>query len=235
MKAESLMGEILCHKGKYQEGESTISIRWKPAEDSPKAYGCLGRREEGVAAAEKRAARLQHLLGLRELHNLLGPRHPLTIWGLRILGASQMQASASITEPSGHAATRARQRRRYLGADHPETMNIVAHMGMMACNAGRHGQVFNIGWDEAIPVIQGTLSMLAMMYMTRQRYPQAQGYFDRLLASYDGSGTELPENVRTMAELCPDEYTVPGTAKRIKSPGIVEVVSKTNIGDDPCY
>ncbi|KAA8649800.1 tetratricopeptide repeat protein [Aspergillus tanneri] len=27
------------------------------------AYGCLGRREEGVAAAEKSAARLQHLLG----------------------------------------------------------------------------------------------------------------------------------------------------------------------------
>ncbi|KAA8651121.1 uncharacterized protein ATNIH1004_003814 [Aspergillus tanneri] len=157
MKAESLMGEILCHKGKYQEGESvcanvlarqqmtigeddldTLETRRRLAE----AYGCLGRREEGVAAAEKRAARLQHLLTeveraaarfnpqtqtavdeiskvSRELHNLLGPRHPLTIWGLRILGASQMQASASITEPSETLRRALASAEEYLGADHP--------------------------------------------------------------------------------------------------------------------
>ncbi|KAA8641348.1 uncharacterized protein ATNIH1004_002016 [Aspergillus tanneri] len=165
MKAESLMGEILCHKGKYQEGESTISIRWKPAEDSPRrmAVSVVARK---ASLRLKRAARLQHLLGenhiqalaavlctaelvvsnhtqteveraaarfnpqtqtavdeiskvSRELHNLLGPRHPLTIWGLRILGASQMQASASITEPSETLRRALASAEEYLGADHP--------------------------------------------------------------------------------------------------------------------
>ncbi|KAA8641295.1 LipA and NB-ARC domain protein [Aspergillus tanneri] len=286
MKAESLMGEILCHKGKYQEGESvcanvlarqqmtigeddldTLETRRRLAE----AYGCLGRREEGVAAAEKRAARLQHLLGenhiqalaavlctaelvvsnhtqteveraaarfnpqtqtavdeiskvSRELHNLLGPRHPLTIWGYASSAPVRCRPAPASPSPSETLRRALASAEEYLGADHPETMNIVAHMGMMYAMQGGMAR-FSYGasgsnaeiavpwlqryltWAEhrlgrGHPDVQGTLSMLAMMYMTRQQYPQAQGYFDRLLASYDESGTELPENVRTMAELC---------------------------------
>ncbi|KAE8349594.1 lipa and NB-ARC domain protein [Aspergillus coremiiformis] len=78
MKAESLMGEILISQGKHQEGESvcanvlarqqmtigeddldTLETRRRLAT----AYSSVGRREEGIATAERRTTSLKRLLG----------------------------------------------------------------------------------------------------------------------------------------------------------------------------
>ncbi|PLB53527.1 lipa and NB-ARC domain protein [Aspergillus steynii IBT 23096] len=286
MKAESLMGEILCHQGKYQEGESvcanvlarqqmtigeedldTLETRGRLAV----AYGCLSRREEAVSTAERRTASLQSLLGenhiqvfasvlcaaellvsnhtqsdadrfaarfnprteetskgiakiSRELTSMLGPRHPLSIWSLRILGASQMNASDSITEPSETLRRALTNAEEYLGHDHPETLNIVAHLGTMYATQNSLGTVAYssngsnaemavpwlrryLDWAEqrlgsSNPDIHATLSLLGTMYMSKQQYVEAQRYFERLVAACEKTGAQLPQTVLNMIEIC---------------------------------
>ncbi|KAI9044824.1 LipA and NB-ARC domain protein [Aspergillus affinis] len=286
MKAESLMGEILCHQGKNQEGESvcanvlakqqmtigeddldTLETRRRLAV----AYACLGRKSEGVSAAEKRTASLQSLLGenhiqvfasvlcmaelvvsnhtqsdterltarfnpqtqetvkgiakiSREINDILGPRHPLTIWGLRVLGASQMNASSSITEPSETLRRALASAEEYLGHDHPETLNIVAHMGTMYAMQGGFGMGSYrsngsnadmaapwlrryLDWAErrlgpSNPDVHATLSLLGNMYFSSQRYVDAQQYFDRLVSVCEQTNTELPQDVLNSIQLC---------------------------------
>lgn len=286
MRAESLMGEILCHQGKNQEGESvcanilarqqmtigednldTLETRRRLAV----AYVCLGRKEEAVSVAEKRTTSLQRLLGenhiqvfasvlctaelvvsnymqndatrlaarfdpkteetskgvakfSRELHNILGPRHPLTIWGLRILGASQMNASNSITEPSETLRRALTNAEEYLGHDHPETLNIVALLGTMYAMQGSLGLAAYsnngsnaelaipwlqryLDWAEprlgsGNPDVHASLSVLGTMYMSKQQYSEAQRYFERLVTACEESNTQLPQNVLNMIEIC---------------------------------
>ncbi|KAL4895293.1 hypothetical protein BDV59DRAFT_191803 [Aspergillus ambiguus] len=85
MKAESLMGEILCRQGKAQEGESVCANvlarqQMSIGEDDldtlatrrriVMAYATLGRRQEAVEVSQRRIASLE---------NLLGPSH-IRVW-----------------------------------------------------------------------------------------------------------------------------------------------------------
>ncbi|KKK26513.1 hypothetical protein ARAM_001005, partial [Aspergillus rambellii] len=86
MKAESLMGEILCQQGSAQEGESvcanvlarqqmtigedhidTLETRRRLAV----SYGCLDRRQEAIQALVKCSESIERLLGKRHIRNIL--------------------------------------------------------------------------------------------------------------------------------------------------------------------
>ncbi|PYH98097.1 lipa and NB-ARC domain protein [Aspergillus ellipticus CBS 707.79] len=161
----------------------------------------------------------------RETADLLGPRHPLTIRALRLLGGIQM------LEPNGTPAASETFRRALasaeesLGPDHPESMGIVALMGVMYATQGRVGAVYfspihsnntdqatpwlvrYLGWAESrmgtdCPEVQSTLNMLAKLHMEGRKYVQAQGYYERLVASHQKSGTAVPQDAQSMLQLC---------------------------------
>ncbi|PYH65901.1 LipA and NB-ARC domain protein [Aspergillus vadensis CBS 113365] len=287
MKAESLMGEILCHQGKGQEGESvcanvlarqqmtigeddldTLDTRRRLAI----AYGAVERRQEAVQVSEKVTERLRELLGpnhirvyasildtadhmlsmrshdtralmvmrfsgevdqlaqgathiARELTDLLGPRHPLAIRALRLQGGSQMLNPDGITTASETFRRALANAEEELGADHPETMSIVALMGVMYASQGRSvaglygtpGQSNSqlatpwlsryLTWAEnrmgkGCPEVQSTLAMLGKLHMEAQKHVEAQAYYERVVEGCRENGAAVPQEVQTMLQLC---------------------------------
>ncbi|PYH49339.1 LipA and NB-ARC domain protein [Aspergillus saccharolyticus JOP 1030-1] len=161
----------------------------------------------------------------REMTELLGPRHPLTIKSVRLLGASQM------LEPEGTSAASETFRRalaaaeEYLGHEHPETLAVVALMGVMYASQGRIGVGTFVGAHRshielATPWLlrylawcevrmgadnveaQSVLDLLAKLYFEAQDYVQAQGYYERLEASYRLADKPMPEAAANWLRLC---------------------------------
>jgi tetratricopeptide (TPR) repeat protein len=285
MRAESLMGEILVAQGKQQEGESvcanvlarqqmTIGEDDLDTLDTRRrlacAYGSVNRREEGIAAAEKRNESLKRLLGenhiktyssaldmlelvvakmsatttvelvmtryrmdtdnvtnvvqeaSRELSNLLGPRHPLTIRSLRLLGAAQVFSGSGISQASETLRRALATAEECLGPDNPETLQIVVYMGLMYTkqDSSYSFQTPQQSIDLALPWFrryldwaksrdilsspdpQTVLSLLANMYMTKSQYQQAQNYYEQLVDSCRKTNTPIPDGVENMLQLC---------------------------------
>ncbi|PKY00736.1 lipa and NB-ARC domain protein [Aspergillus campestris IBT 28561] len=287
MKAESLMGEILCAQGKYQEGESVIANVLARQQMAPgvgeqdldtletrrrlaMAYDNLERRQEAVQMGEKYRQSLVALLGdthirvikaglysaelvieahraehggsqmvmrfnttvqqscasicqiARDVVALLGARHPLSIYSLRIEGAAQMvdHSCGEASETLRRALSLAEE---VLGTEHPETLAIVAHLGIMYASQDNDPLSFNksaaglklaVPWIERYlrwaehrkgqgsPEVQALLKMLASLYFAKQQYVEAQGYYERLEASHRASGTPMPDEAANFMQLC---------------------------------
>ncbi|KAA8641267.1 uncharacterized protein ATNIH1004_002068 [Aspergillus tanneri] len=93
-----LPSQSIASTGKYREGESVCANvlarrQMTIGEDDLDTLETRRRLAEGTAVDE-----ISKVSANCTIFSV--PGHALTIWGLRILGASQMQASASITEPS---------------------------------------------------------------------------------------------------------------------------------------
>ncbi|RAH77899.1 lipa and NB-ARC domain protein [Aspergillus japonicus CBS 114.51] len=160
-----------------------------------------------------------------ELTQLLGASHPLTIKSVRLLAASQM------LEPDGTATASETFRRALaaseeaLGGEHPETMAIVALMGVMYASQGRIGLgafggahrshtelavpwlLRYLGWCEArmgvdAVEVQSVLDMLAKLYFEARDYLQSQEYYERLERSYRAAGRAMPEQSANWLQLC---------------------------------
>ncbi|PYH81327.1 lipa and NB-ARC domain protein [Aspergillus uvarum CBS 121591] len=161
----------------------------------------------------------------QELTQMLGASHPLTIKSVRLLAASQM------LEPDGTAAASETFRRalaaseEVLGREHPETMAIVALMGVMYASQGRIGVgafvgahrshtelavpwlLRYLGWCETRMGVDGVevqsvLDMLAKLYFEARDYVQSQEYYERLERSYRAAGRAMPEQSANWLQLC---------------------------------
>ncbi|PWY70858.1 lipa and NB-ARC domain protein [Aspergillus sclerotioniger CBS 115572] len=159
-----------------------------------------------------------------ELTELLGPRHPLSIRSLRLQGGIQMLEPNGTTTASETFRRALASAEEYLGPDHPETMSTVALMGVMYATQGRNRGIWAphhqsntdqatpwlvryLTWAEnrmgvGCPEVQSTLNMLAKLHMEGKNYVEAQGYYERLVASYQRSQTAVPQEVQTMLQLC---------------------------------
>lgn len=158
----------------------------------------------------------------RELNNLLGPRNPLSIRSLRLLGASQVFASNGITEPSETLRRALATAEEFLGPDNPETIQIVIYMGLMyakqdgaySYTASQQNVELSLPWFRryldwarsrdilSSPDPQTVLSLLGNMYMTRREYQQAQNYYEQLVGECKKAGIPVPDGVEEMLQLC---------------------------------
>ncbi|RAL08889.1 LipA and NB-ARC domain protein [Aspergillus homomorphus CBS 101889] len=161
----------------------------------------------------------------RELTELLGPRHPLTIKGMRLLGASQMLEPDGTTIASETFRRALAAAEEYLGPEHPETMATVALMGVMYASQGRIGVgafvgahrshtelatpwlLRYLGWCEnrmgaGCAEVQSVLVMLGRLYFEARDYIQSQGYYERLEASYRQAGRPMPDEAANWLQLC---------------------------------
>ncbi|GAB1216565.1 hypothetical protein ATERTT37_005781 [Aspergillus terreus] len=286
MKAESLMGEVLCGQGKAQEGESvcanvlarqqmtigendldTLATRRRVA----MAYVALGRRQEAVEVAQKRVASLEQLLGsnhikvwdavldvaeltvalkgansteravmryssqtqdtieriakiANELQSLLGPLSILSIRALRILGSIQMMANESTTEASETLRRALASAEESLGTEHPETLSIVACMGLLYATQGNTAGIYypNSGqnvelarpwlqryltWAETHvglthPEAQGILELLGQLNMSGGNYQAAQTFYEIQVRACEQANMPVPANTQQMLQLC---------------------------------
>ncbi|KAL2817671.1 hypothetical protein BDW59DRAFT_152466 [Aspergillus cavernicola] len=164
----------------------------------------------------------------KDLSTRLGPRHPLSIRGSWMNGAMQAldpEHNSSASETLRRALATAEE---YLGAEHAETMNIVCIMGVMyAVRGSMTQQGYNpfmvdqganltlalpwlqryLSWAESrqgisAPEVQSMLAMIARLYFGSKQYQQAQTYFERLIASLNASGTDVPDDVQNSYQLC---------------------------------
>ncbi|KAL3446203.1 hypothetical protein BJX65DRAFT_131580 [Aspergillus insuetus] len=164
---------------------------------------------------------------VKELTTRLGPHHPLTIRGLWMSGAMSAldpEAGVSARETLRRALTTSEE---YLGPEHAETMNIVSVMGVMFAVRGSMTQYgYNpyiqdteanleqalpwlersLRWTESrqglgAPDVQSILGLIAKMYFQARRYPQAQPYYERLIASYKAANVPVPEDVQSTYQL----------------------------------
>ncbi|KNG89709.1 LipA and NB-ARC domain protein [Aspergillus nomiae NRRL 13137] len=158
----------------------------------------------------------------RELNNLLGPRHPLSIRSLRLLGACQIFASGGITEPSETLRRALATAEENLGSDNPETIQIVIYMGLMyAKQSNPYSYAFSqqnldlalpwfrryLDWARSRDIMsspdpQAVLGMLGNMYMAKRDYQQAQNYYEQLVNACQKANIPVPADVPNMLELC---------------------------------
>ncbi|KAB8231200.1 lipa and NB-ARC domain protein [Aspergillus alliaceus] len=158
----------------------------------------------------------------RELNNLLGPRNPLSIRSLRLLGASQVFAGSGITEPSETLRRALATAEEFLGPDNPETIQIVIYMGLMyAKQDGAYSFTASqqnvelalpwfrryLDWARSRDVLSSpdpltVLSLLGNMYMTRREYQQAQNYYEQLVGACKKASVPVPDGVEEMLQLC---------------------------------
>lgn len=289
IRAESLMGEILCARGRYQESESvcanvlarqqmsigdddldTLETRRRLS----MAYSNLGQEQTAIKIAEKRHEALSRVLGpqhirvlasaldtvevlvtsrtqdgdkllesrfngefantaaqtgqlAREVNDLLGPRHPLSLRALRLQGILQVfqQDSTAASETLRRALATAEET---FGPDHPESMGLVAAIGVMYTlhiDGGNymalvmHGSNDNrlematpwltryLSWAEARKGkdtcdVQSMLDLLAQMHFVRRQYAEAYKYYERLVESYQAAGMAVPQLVQTNLQTC---------------------------------
>ncbi|PKX88712.1 LipA and NB-ARC domain protein [Aspergillus novofumigatus IBT 16806] len=256
LRAESLMGEILCARGRYQESESvcanvlarqqmnigdddldTLETRRRLS----MAYSNLGQEQNAINIAEKRHEALQRILGpqhirvlasaldtvevvitsrtqnaekflemrfsgeianttaqtgqiAREVTDLLGPRHPLSLRALRLQGILQMlqQDSTTASETLRRALAIAEET---LGPDHTESMALVATIGIMYT-------LHSDGGNYITSDVQSMLDMLAQLHLGRQQYTEASKYYERLVESYQAAGMAVPSLVQTNLQTC---------------------------------
>ncbi|KAF7164161.1 hypothetical protein CNMCM5623_008851 [Aspergillus felis] len=289
LRAESLMGDILCARGRYQESESvcanvlarqqmsigdddldTLETRRRLSI----AYSNLGQEQNAISIAEKRHEALQRVLGpqhirvvastldtvevvitartqsaqkllqmrysgeianlttqagqiAREVTELLGPRHPLSLRALRLQGTLQMllQDSTTASETLRRALAIAEET---LGPDHPESMSLVATIGIMYTLHSDGGNYIALmmpgssnnklemagpwlqrylSWAETrkgkdSADVQSMLDMLAQMYLAREQHTEAYKYYERLVESYQMAGMAVPAVVQTNMQTC---------------------------------
>lgn len=287
LKAQSVMGEILCRQGRAQEGESvcanalarqqmtlgendldTLATRRRIAI----ADMALGRRQQANDIVHQRTATLKKLVGShhikvweskldsvevtlvqhptadhmgrimmryepqarqnvdmvarisKELHGLLGPLHPLSIRALRLYGYLQLKINDCPREASETLRRALASAEESLGTEHPETMNIVAYIGLSYATQGSTGRVFlkNTGQNIELalpwlqryfrwakthvglsnPEAQGMLQLLGQLYMSVQQYPAAQHYYELQVSACEQANIPVPGNARQMLQLC---------------------------------
>ncbi|KAE8138634.1 lipa and NB-ARC domain protein [Aspergillus pseudotamarii] len=158
----------------------------------------------------------------RELNNLLGPRHPLSIRSLRLLGACQVFVSGGITEPSETLRRALATAEEYLGPDNPETIQIVVYMGLMyAKQSNPYSYIVSqqnlelalpwfrrfLDWARSRDILsspdpQAVLGMLANMYMAKRDYQQAQNYYEQLVNACQKGNIPVSPDVQNMLQLC---------------------------------
>lgn len=163
----------------------------------------------------------------RELVDLLGPRHPLSLRAVRIQGILQMlvQDSTTASETLRRALAIAEET---FGPDHPESMTLVAAIGIMYTLHG-NGRSFitfavpgsdnnqlemagpwltrYLSWAEVRKGkdsgdVQSMLDMLAQLHMARRQYTEAGKYYERLVESYQAAGIAIPTLVQTNLQTC---------------------------------
>ncbi|KAF9889345.1 hypothetical protein FE257_007455 [Aspergillus nanangensis] len=159
----------------------------------------------------------------RELNNMLGPLHPMSIRALRLVGQIQMLVNTTTTEASETFRRALASAEESLGTEHPETMNIVAYMGLLYAtqgnmagfdrNAGRNVESAlpwlqrYLNWWESRdgltnPESQSILELLGTLYMSCQQYQQAQHHYERLVTACDQANIEVSDNTKQMLQLC---------------------------------
>ncbi|EAW09990.1 LipA and NB-ARC domain protein [Aspergillus clavatus NRRL 1] len=188
-----------------QDGEKLLTMRFS------------GEAQQTTA----QATQLAH-----ELLELLGPRHPVSIRALRLQGTLQMleQNSTEASETLRRALAVAEEA---LGPEHPESMSLVATIGILY--ALHHGSGYlpfvsansndnklelsspwlkrYLQWAEGrkgkdSADVQAMLSTLAQLHMARQQFTEAQGYYKRLVESYQAAGMPVPELVQINLQTC---------------------------------
>jgi tetratricopeptide (TPR) repeat protein len=163
----------------------------------------------------------------REVNDLLGPRHPLSLRALRLQGILQVfqQDTTAASETLRRALATAEET---FGPDHTESMGLVASIGVMytlhvdgvnymalvmpGSNDNRLEMAGPwltryLSWAEArkgkdCADVQSMLDLLAQMHFARQQYPEAYKYYERLVESYQAAGMVVPELVRTNLQTC---------------------------------
>lgn len=158
----------------------------------------------------------------REMNNLLGPRHPLSIRSLRLLGACQIFTSGGLTEPSETLRRALATAEENLGSDNPETIQIVVYMGLMyAKQSNPYSYLVSqqnlelampwfrryLDWAKSRDILsspdpQAILGMIANMYMGKRDYQQAQNYYEQLVSACQKGNIPVPADVQNMLQLC---------------------------------
>jgi tetratricopeptide (TPR) repeat protein len=155
----------------------------------------------------------------QDLRDSLGPQNQVTIRALRIYGTVKI-LEGKATEASDILRRSLSNAEDLLGPDHPETLNIVAVIGILYSKQDSLSYVTGggspqmrpwlqryLGWLEkrkgsSHPETQGVLSMLAMSYMSAKEYADAETYYERLLNSYRGQNSKAAEQANNMLQLC---------------------------------
>ncbi|KAK4188864.1 hypothetical protein QBC35DRAFT_495003 [Podospora australis] len=161
---------------------------------------------------------------MQDLHRRLlksfGANNQVTIRALRVRGVLELLLGNTM-EASELLYRAHKDAENTLGKEHPDTLNVVIHLGFLCNKQDSSTSVFGTvsssarlhyeqyaAWLESrkglkTPEVQATMSMLAMSYMGAQDYLQAEKWFEKLVEAYAGTGKEKElSNARSMLELC---------------------------------
>jgi len=174
----------------------------------------------GVVGAEPQIHQTAILINAlhERLRASVGPQNQVTIRALRVCGHLKI-LQGETTEASDMLRRALSNAEESLGRDHPETIAVVAMIGMLYSKQDgpsftRVGSPAMWPWFERyadwlerrlglmIPETRTILNMLAQSYMGEKKYIEAEKYYERLIRSYQGQNSPEAQNAAAMYQLC---------------------------------